>query len=69
MDIKRRDCESHNIKGDEVKKKIAISLLILVVVTVSLFAAEPRKGVGLGLTTGIPFHILTFPVDVLKNDI
>lgn len=27
------------------------------IVTTSLFAAEPRKGVGVGLTTGIPFHI------------
>jgi hypothetical protein len=40
-----------------VKKKILISLLILIIVTTSLFAAEPRKGVGVGLTTGIPFHI------------
>jgi hypothetical protein len=40
-----------------VKRRILISLLILVIVTTSLFAAEPRKGVGFGLTTGIPFHI------------
>ncbi len=38
-------------------KKFLLVFVLLIVITTSVFAAQPVKGVGVGLTTGLPFHI------------
>ena len=37
--------------------KRIVLLLVLLIASVALFAGEPVKGIGAGISTGIPFHI------------
>ena len=40
-----------------MRKVLFVIVVILVVSSTAVFAAQPREGIGVGLTTGLPFHI------------
>lgn len=40
-----------------MKKVLCLVVVILLVSTATLFAAQPREGIGVGGVTGLPFHI------------
>ena len=40
-----------------MKKILLVAVLLLLISSAALFAAEPREGIKAGLVTGLPFHI------------
>lgn len=45
------------IRGTKMKKILCLVVVILLISTAALFAAQPREGIGVGGVTGLPFHI------------
>ena len=40
-----------------MKKVLFVMIIVLVISSTAVFAAQPREGVKVGLVTGLPFHI------------